>query len=121
MRRPLRPARSPAPRGCGPCPRPPAKTSTTDSADPSPTRTLVRGNADAPSHQCTMSTGAPTCTPAGNVDEDRVGGEGVVEPHQGVPALLHGPQHDGRSGHVVGPPEGEIRPGSRSRPPDQGS
>ena len=45
----------------------------------------------------------------GDVDEDRVGCEGVVEPHQRVAALLHGPERLGRSGHVVGPPEIERR------------
>ncbi len=91
----------------------PANTSTTETVAPSPARTHVRGKAAAPgSHQCTTSTGASTVSAGGDVDEDGVGHERVVQPHQGVAAALDRAEHVGGPAHLAGRPEGQRRRGA---------
>ncbi len=86
-------------------PSAPAKTSTTDTRGPLPDAhagAWEGARTVAPVHD---EHGRVQPDSVGHIDEDRVRSERVVEAHQGVPALLHRPQHVGRAGHVVGPPE----------------
>ena len=77
---------------------------------PSPTRTQVLGKADAASHQCTTSTGAPTSRPAGTSMKTGSGVNASFRRTRASPSARTAPSMSAAPGTSSAPPKANRAP-----------